>query len=767
MLRVKITNGYPAMRRFTVVGPFSGAFQAQTRKLGAVPPGLPETVTVAFTPPAMPEGDGILRDHLVVKSGKDILSIPLLAYPVMADLVFPKVIDFGKVALDGVAQDLVVRMACTAPVGFEFSIAEVQECAEFQVRPTRGAIAAGGTQDIRIRFLPKSPKTYSMQLRVDVSQFGFEPIFCTVTGTSDPKIAREAELARSGRPNVPMAEVHEASRRAEIAKLPKGYRADKVSQERIAASRRERLERTLAGTAKPIEIVLPKPKERMPEVELDGNRIPGEAYKVTPTLVREFLMTKPGKRSVKDVKRYVAEERARQDLVDASIAKRGLDLLLDPCVDEEVKERLFELEYKKARDLDARRAAWPPRGVFIGERQVTDVEAEAHGLRVAELREASEAGKEAEVGSTTKASVVRGPDAFWLRTEGALAFDETFQPSWDEFDDFDARFEKSCRLTRRLRELCMTFVIQVRLMKRLHLIKGCIRRALRYEDHRGTRFTDRELVQIEVARDNAAQQASYSRADAHPPPEMPLEAVDVHMWPIARDSRLEDPHKYRNWVAPLSEFDADLAASSIVEPVFRASFDLVVPASWTLPSPGWALEDPPAFDSGPGPITNIRLDGDGASSCGALLMAGPEDEMFSLYPPPPLVPTYEEELAAANEAEASLEGQPNGEEQEPQEPPLREPTREEIEHRSGLLLALELDLVEVRRAAVKKCFRHDKEAMLDRLPESPNFAPALAASVAKYTERARENDTRQLALEMARAEAAASATSKKGKKKGK
>lgn len=112
------------------------------------------------------------------------LLIPLHAYPV-ANTVrdFPTCIDFGVVPLGQVARRE-IPLSCSVPIEFEFAVELLKAHPSFTVFPLSGVIPANGVARVETEFRPLSYSTASADLKLLVSQLGFEPVTCTLVGSS-------------------------------------------------------------------------------------------------------------------------------------------------------------------------------------------------------------------------------------------------------------------------------------------------------------------------------------------------------------------------------------------------------------------------------------------------------------------------------------------------------------------------------------------------------------------------------------------------------
>ena len=105
--RLVITNTSRVSRRIHVVLPSTPFFRAECSRRGLVAPGMSERVDVQFCPTEHRYYYDCVRVH--AEDGN--LLVPLHAYPVMNETVFPSAVDFGLCA---VGAEHVARVPCDA-----------------------------------------------------------------------------------------------------------------------------------------------------------------------------------------------------------------------------------------------------------------------------------------------------------------------------------------------------------------------------------------------------------------------------------------------------------------------------------------------------------------------------------------------------------------------------------------------------------------------------------------------------------------------------
>lgn len=175
-----ITNISTQSHRLNVLhpppkSPFSISFP---RKLGKMAPGLTQEVKVHITPKEYK----YYSENIKVFTNLNFI-IPLHAYPAVSLVHFPKVIEMGNVPL-GEKVSRSFALESKVPVQFEYKLTEMNHNPNFTVEPMQGAIGPSGRTKFTITFEPARQITTTMQLKLEVSQFGFEPMIATVSGSS-------------------------------------------------------------------------------------------------------------------------------------------------------------------------------------------------------------------------------------------------------------------------------------------------------------------------------------------------------------------------------------------------------------------------------------------------------------------------------------------------------------------------------------------------------------------------------------------------------
>ncbi|GLI65137.1 hypothetical protein VaNZ11_008595 [Volvox africanus] len=180
--------------RFHILAPSTPFFKATcANKKGLLAPGMSEEVVVEFCPSHYRYYYDCIRVH----SEDENLLIPIHAYPVANETLFPTRVDFGRAA---VGQELVRKhtLECKVPVDFEFEIVETRPNPCFKVEPARGVISGHGAVEVTMSFCPLNFTTEEAVIEVRIAEFNSKPVRCVLTGSGWPGAARDRALAGAG-----------------------------------------------------------------------------------------------------------------------------------------------------------------------------------------------------------------------------------------------------------------------------------------------------------------------------------------------------------------------------------------------------------------------------------------------------------------------------------------------------------------------------------------------------------------------------------------
>ncbi|CAM9283787.1 unnamed protein product [Heterosigma akashiwo] len=295
---VSVVNISNESRRVHILPPTTPNFKIRMNKRGTLAPGMAEHLKVDFYPSEYKYHYDCIRVH----TEEENLLIPMHAYPIANDVVFPKLIDFGVRELGRMVRKK-YEIKCQTPVQFEYQLDVRKAHPFFKVEPLSGIIPASGSAEIYVEFTPLSAETAALEMVVNVSQFNFQPFVCTVTGSAQPGLSRRGAGATSPKD---LADVLTPTTRH--AGPPGGTGSGAVFDAGAAwmHTQRQRLHlaKTQAGRAPPPPGA-PPPR---PETVKEGLRIPGELGTVGAV---NFVLTQvPGKLKPKDLKKAIDEHRA-------------------------------------------------------------------------------------------------------------------------------------------------------------------------------------------------------------------------------------------------------------------------------------------------------------------------------------------------------------------------------------------------------------------------------------------------------------------------
>lgn len=179
---VRMVNNSRRTQRMTIHNPTTPFFKATQSKVGAVAPGMWEEVVLEFCPTEHRYYYDCLR---VVCAGCDPTIVPIHAYPVVNTVEFPTAIDFGKCSITE-SMSKIVPLKCQVPIEFEFELKIAKPNTFFEVYPLQGVVPANGQVDITFNFHPLRLCSAFMDVEVNISQFGFEPFTCSLSGAGQP-----------------------------------------------------------------------------------------------------------------------------------------------------------------------------------------------------------------------------------------------------------------------------------------------------------------------------------------------------------------------------------------------------------------------------------------------------------------------------------------------------------------------------------------------------------------------------------------------------
>jgi len=156
-------------------------------------------------------------------------------------------------------------------VDFEYKLTKLQDDKAFTVAPLTGVVPANGSTMIHIQYQPISYCTSTMRLQLDVSQFNFKPLVCTITGYCAPGVNAVKEISME---------------------------STSAKNKRVA-SPLERSRQKKAASRKNTTLNLPNEPTVKPKKMIEGLRIPEKIETVHH--VSTVLMQTPGKLTLKEL----------------------------------------------------------------------------------------------------------------------------------------------------------------------------------------------------------------------------------------------------------------------------------------------------------------------------------------------------------------------------------------------------------------------------------------------------------------------------------
>lgn len=283
-------------------GPFRASFANERKPF--VSPGLTEELVVSFRAAAFQYYYDCLQvrcEEVAYGSSAPValagrLLVPLHAYPVVNSVDFPPRVDFGTVPLGQVARRE-LALSCSVPVEFEFALELTRPHPSFTVFPLSGVIPANGSTAIEIEFRPTVFATARAELELAVSQLGFAPMTCTLSGSS----SSDAGVATPRSPT----RVRTSGGNSATSSSPK--RANTPSSPKRSPKR--------TGGAR-------KPEAATDAAEyVDGIEIPRDLS--SPSSVAFVLNQQAGKLRPKDLKRAIASNRELQTRQEEAALSAG------------------------------------------------------------------------------------------------------------------------------------------------------------------------------------------------------------------------------------------------------------------------------------------------------------------------------------------------------------------------------------------------------------------------------------------------------------
>jgi len=187
--KIKIVNVSRESQNVHIINPTTPYFRASFQKTGLIAPGMSQEIEVIFQPNAWQYYYDCIRLHTPAEN----LLIPIHAYPVMNDVIFPRALDFGACPLSETTVRK-VRLQCKVPIQFEFDFTLEKAHPDIEIFPVKGIIPANDSVEITIKYTPVTLTSASCELLVNISQFNFQPFTCKITANCVAGLIREREL---------------------------------------------------------------------------------------------------------------------------------------------------------------------------------------------------------------------------------------------------------------------------------------------------------------------------------------------------------------------------------------------------------------------------------------------------------------------------------------------------------------------------------------------------------------------------------------------
>lgn len=336
--KLRVVNKSLDTIRLTVLKPTTPFFQLkwEKNKPGFLAPGMALAVHVQFAPTEW----RYYYDCVRINCGDEKILVPIHAYPIMNQAVFPKRFDVGKARL-GTTKKRAIKLKCTAPIAFEFEVKFIKEHYDFKVSPARGIVPANGEVPVVIEYTPTKLSTTECSIMLNIAQFNYQPFETTITGsgvtdfvsdvgedddrpaafgtTNKSKAKTVTRQADPGLPAIPKAVGAGAVRDAgaEFAATMNRSRA-------LKAVRRKQLAAKANGP--PPDYAAVSDGIRVPHRLQDGHH-----------MVNFVLTQQKGKLKPKDLKKAVEEQRREREAQEAAL--RAASALHSPEADQGLESK--------------------------------------------------------------------------------------------------------------------------------------------------------------------------------------------------------------------------------------------------------------------------------------------------------------------------------------------------------------------------------------------------------------------------------------------
>lgn len=430
--------------RVSIIGPSTQWFKIDFDKKGLLAPGMSEDITVMFEPHEW----RYYYDTIQIFCGENAenLVVPIHGYPSANDIVLPRILDFGSVAI-GTSRTKVIPLTCKVPIQFEFEVKILEASPDFEVSPLRGMIPAQNTVEIVIRFSPTKYRTSRMELQFSIAQFDFQPLTVSLVGSCLPDIMKNEVLNSA-----------EAERTCMAARR---------NQEEVSTMVQTLKEKKSRKALKALEVMRPTFPQEETERSLQGLKVP----KVMDQHATNFVLNQTaGKLPLKDLYAFIKEQREAAENRRRRAADHGAsddDVDEDEDEDRQATELRFELHYREVDKMDkekllkSHRATGEEPPSQEAAEKVMEARRKRHD-RMLETRMENDAARVEAVISTKKVTV-------------PCAFRNMMQPDWDENgnDAFSVRLQVIEKFVRAGSKVLM----RVRAQRRSQKLREALRAA--------------------------------------------------------------------------------------------------------------------------------------------------------------------------------------------------------------------------------------------------------------------------------------------------
>jgi len=406
---LKVVNISTSSLRVSIIGPTTPWFKISFDKKGLLAPGMSEDITVTFAPHEW----RYYYDTIKVFCGEqsENLIVPIHAYPSANDIVLPRIIDFGSVAI-GTSRSKVIPLSCKIPIQFQYEITVLEAHPDFKITPLSGVIPADGSTEVAITFTPSKHRTCRTELQFNIAQFDFDPVTVSVVGSCSPDTMK-LEILKSDD--------------AEMA-----VTATQKKQDKIAAKVSKLQEKQGRG---PLQATHPVFKEDELERVVNGVKVPTTR---TDQHATNFVLNQTaGKLPLKDLFAFIKEQREAADNRRKWASTQGVQQEEEVAEDEDRQalELRFELQYREVdkRDKDKELKSTPATGEEPPTEEALEDVRRARKLRHEKLLQMRMQNDVDRVESVLSVSKVTVPNTF----------KPVLKPSWDERenDTFSVRLQ--------------------------------------------------------------------------------------------------------------------------------------------------------------------------------------------------------------------------------------------------------------------------------------------------------------------------------------